>query len=82
MLMLLLAATASFALNLEAGLFIALMAVVSSRYGRNLSSYIPLPLPQPFASRFAYVLGSFFLAAVVYDIVDVIMKFIDKGGLC
>merc|ERR1711879_1093649 len=32
---------ASFALNLEAGLFIALMAVVSSRYGRNLSSYIP-----------------------------------------
>lgn len=73
---------ASFALNLEAGLFIALMAVVSSRYGRNLSSYIPLPLPQPFASRFAYVLGSFFLAAVVYDVVDVIRKFVDKGGLC
>jgi len=73
---------ASFALNLEAGLFIALMAVMSSRFGRNLSSDIPLPLPQPFATRFAYVLGAFFLAAVVYDVIDVIMKSVDKGGLC
>jgi len=73
---------ASFALNLEAGFFIAWMAIMSSRYTRNLLLEVPVPLPQPWATRFAYVVGSFFIAAVIYDIVDIPLKWIEKDGLC
>jgi len=73
---------ASFALNLEAGFFIAWMAIAASRYGNRLSLDTPLPLWQPIATYFAYGVGAFFVAAVVYDVVHVIMKLVDDGSLC
>lgn len=74
--------TGSFALNLESGLFIAAMSVVAVNYGNRLNIQIPLPLPQPWATYAAYIVGAFFSGAVIYDVVDITIKSIDKGGLC
>jgi amino acid permease len=72
----------SFALNVESGVFVAFMIMVSSKYGKMLGVEIPEPLPQPWSFYFSYVTGLFFFGAVIYDVVDITMKSVDKGSLC
>lgn len=82
----------SMGLNLENGVFIAYMLIISTKY---ISQPIPIPLKQPFANKLAYIITCiyvniyiiinflvFFSIAIFYDIFAFIQHIIDKKSLC